>query len=113
MKNLQINAPEWAKAGNDCVWQASYDVKAADNVRILRIESRSAITAVVAKIVDRCSILGVHTDYYISVPNFCVAIPCIGSLGETNWITERLIGAGMPVADAVTTAQVLRTGGDF
>lgn len=113
MKKTQISAPEWANVGNDCVWLASYDVKAAENVRMIRIESRSAIEIVAAKMLYHNSILGSHTMYFVSSPNYGIAIPSICSLTETNWISERLIGAGMPVVDAVTTAQVLREVGDF
>lgn len=112
MNNLQIIAPEWAKTGSIRVWHALFKVKSADNVRMITIESRSSIELVVSKLLD-CTMFGDITKYYISSPNFGVAIPCIGSLSETHWITEHLIGAGMPTPDAVTTAQVLREIGDF
>ena len=58
MQNLQIIAPEWAGAGNTREWQAAYRVVAADNTRMVIIESRSTIDIVIAKIMDHNSILG-------------------------------------------------------
>ena len=113
MKEMQIIAPKLASAGDIQSWHATYQVTAADNVRLLAIESRSSIDVVVAKIVNHSTIFGTHVRYYVSSPNFGIAIPCIGSLAETNWITEHLVGAGMSKPDAVTVAQVLRELGDF
>lgn len=113
MKSLQIIAPEWANAEITREWQATYRVVAADNVRLLAIESRSAIDVVVARISSHSTILGTYTRYYVSSPNYGVAIPWLSSLADTYWITEHLIAAGMPTPDAVTVAQVLREVGDF
>ena len=113
MKNLQIIAPEWANAGNTREWQATYRVVAADNTHMVIIESRSAIDIVIAKIMDHNSILDSYMRYFVSSPNYGIAIPWIDSLRQTNWITERLIAAGMPTPDAITVAQVLREVGDF
>jgi hypothetical protein len=113
MKEMQIIAPKWASAGDIQSWHATYQVTATDNVRLLAIESRSAIDVVLARICSHSTILGTHPRYYVSSPNFGIAIPCIGSLAETNWITEHLIGLGMPTPDAVTVAQVLRDLGNF
>jgi hypothetical protein len=63
--------------------------------------------------IDHSPIFGVYTKYYVSSPNYGVAIPWISSLEDANWITERLIGAGMPTPDAVTVARVLRDLGNF
>lgn len=113
MKEMQIIAPKWASAGDIQSWHATYQVTATDNVRLLAIESRSAIDVVVARIINHSTILGTHSRYYVSSPNYGVAVPWISSLAETNWITERLIAAGMPTPDAITVAQVLQELGDF
>ena len=113
MKKTQIVAPEWANTESIRSWQATYTVLSVDNVRIITIDSRSAIDVVVAKIVNHSTIFGTHVRYYVSSPNFIIAIPCFGSLAETNWITERLIGLGMPTPDAVTVTQVLQELGDL
>lgn len=93
-------------------WTARYAVEGAGDVRLVRIESRSDIVVVVSKIAEN-GFLDVQENYYISSPNFGVAIPGIGSLQETFWITEKLSHARMPAPDAVTVAQVLRDLGDF
>lgn len=93
-------------------WVAEYTVPATGEARLIRIKSRSSIDVVVAKIAEK-SLLGLQESYYISSPNFCVAIPNIPSLQETTWITDKLIENGMPAPDAVTVAQVLRDMDDF
>ena len=113
MKKTQIIAPKWASAGDIQSWHATYQVTAADNVRLLAIESRSAIDVVVARISSHNTILGSYTRYYLSSPNYGIAIPRISSLADAHWINERLIEAGMPTPDAITVAQVLREVGDF
>ena len=85
-------------------WPASYGCASAGEARLVSITSRSTITVVVAKISD---------EYYISAPDYGVAIPSIGSLRDTFWIREKLAAAGMPEADAVTVAQVLNDIGSF
>ena len=90
----------------DCdmqTWPAEYTIQGACAARLIRIESRSAIDVVVAKI----------SDYYVSCPDFGVAIPGIGSLQENFWIMEQLMRSGLPAPDAVTVAQVLRDLDDF
>lgn len=113
MKEMQIIAPKWASAGDIQSCHATYQVTATDNVRLLAIESRSAIDVVVTRIVNHSTILGTHSRYYVSSPNYGVAIPWISSLADARWISEHLIAAGMPTPDAVTVAQVLRELGDF
>lgn len=93
-------------------WPARYDYWGVEDARLIRIESRSAIDVVVAKIAEN-GLLGVQTNYYISSPNFGVAIPGIPSLQEEYWITEQLLNHEMPAPDAVTVAAVLRDLGDF
>ena len=93
-------------------WPARYAVLGVGEVRLVRIESRSAIDVVVAKIAEN-SFLGPQTSYYVSSPNFGVAIPGIPSLQETYWIAEQLLNHEMPAPDAVTAAEVLRDLGDF
>lgn len=88
-------------------WSARYAVLGFGNARLIRIESRSAIDVVVAKIAEN-AFLGPMDTYYISSPNFGVAIPGIQNLSEEFWITEQLLMREMPVPDAVTIAQVLR-----
>lgn len=110
-KELTVKAPK----DIDCdmkQWPARYTVEGAGDARIVRIESRSAIDVVAAKIVEN-GLLGPQENYYISSPNFGVAIPSIPSLQETYWITEKLLSHEMPAPDAVTVAQVLRDLGDF
>lgn len=93
-------------------WPARFFVSGAENAQLVQIQSRSAIDVVVAKIAENGP-LGVQANYYISSPTFGVAIPSIPSLLEEYWITEQLLGHGMPAPDAVTVAAVLRYLGDF
>lgn len=91
-----------APAAFDCdqkEWPAKYRIIGFDPAMLIQIESRSSIDVVVALVQD---------DFYISSPNFGVAIPSINNLNDAFWITEKLIHAGMPTPDAVTVAQVLR-----
>lgn len=103
-KNLECDKKEW---------EAKYKVIGAGNARKVWIEARSAIEVIIAKLEEDCGLLGLMTHYYISSPNFNVAIPCIGSLRETYWIMEKLLNLGMPAPDAVTVAAVLDHMGDF
>ena len=80
-------------------WLARYTVTGTAEAMLIRIQSRSSIEVVVANIQE---------SYYISSPNFGVAIPDISSLESTNWITDALLRNEMPAPDAVTIAQVLR-----
>lgn len=93
-------------------WPARYAVLGAGEARLVRIESRSAIDVVVAKIAEN-GFLGPQESYYISSPNFGVAIPGIPSLLEDYWIAEQMLNHEMPAPDAVTVAAVLRDLGDF
>lgn len=93
-------------------WPARYAVLGSGEARLIRIESRSSIDVVVAKIAEN-GFLGPQTSYYIAAPNFGVAIPGISTLEETYWITEKLLNHEMPAPDAVTVAAVLRDLGDF
>lgn len=113
MIEMQIIAPKCASTGHIQSWHTTYQVTATDNVRFIAIESQSAIDVVVSRISSHDTILGTYTRYYISSPNYGVAIPWISSLAETNWITEHLLGAGMPTPDAITVAQVLQDLGNF
>ena len=113
MRKTQIIAPAWANTESIRSWQATYTVLSVDNVRIITIDSRSAIDVVVARICSHNTILGSYTRYYLSSPNYGIAIPWLNSLADTYWITERLIAAGMPTPDAITVAQVLQELGDF
>lgn len=93
-------------------WPARYAVLGAGDARLVRIESRSSIDVVVAKIAEN-GFLGPQESYYVSSPTFGVAIPGIPSLQETYWITEQLLNLEMPAPDVVTVAAVLRNMGDF
>lgn len=93
-------------------WAARYVILGTGEARLIRIESRSSIDVIVAKIAEK-GFLGSQVSYYISCPNFGVAIPNIPTLQETFWITEKLVHADMPAPDAVTVAQVLRDMDDF
>lgn len=111
MTQITIKTPEYI----DCdikEWNAAYRAEGQRDVRLVRIESRSAVEVIVAKISQE-TILGTLVEYYISSPNFRVAIPGISTLYETHWITEQLLNAELPAPDAVTVAQVLRDMGDF
>lgn len=91
-------------------WPAEYTIQGAGTARLIRIESRSAIDVVVAKISEN-ALFG-HT-FYVSCPDFGVAIPGIETLQDTFWITEKLMRSGLPAPDAVTAAAVLHDLGDF
>lgn len=93
-------------------WPARYTVQSAGTAMLIHIEARSAIDVIVAKI-SETSILGLQENYYISSPNFGVAIPCVPNLQEDYWITEQLIRHEMPAPDAVTVAAVLRDTGNY
>lgn len=103
MRTIEIKSPDWIE-GTPRKWNARYSITAeTSSVCVIFIESRSSIEVVVAKAE---SLSG--EQYYISSPNFGVAIPGIPSMRETHWITEKLIHGGMPGVDAATVAQVLR-----
>ena len=93
-------------------WTAQYDLLGAGDARLIRIRSRSAIDVVVAKIAEN-TVLGPVENYYVSSPNFGVAIPGISSLLETHWIIEKLLQHEMSATDAITIAYVLQDLGDF
>lgn len=108
---ITVKAPE----NIDCdmkKWTARYTITGTGAARLVRIQSRSALDIVIAKIAQT-GFSGPQAIYYISSPNFGVAIPGISSLEDTYWITEQLILNDMPAPDAVTVASVLQTIGDF
>lgn len=111
MKEITILAPA-SEAEDLREWTARYTVTADANVRSIYVEARSSIEIIVAKL-RSSSFIGELVQYHISVPNFGVAIPGIGELGETHWISEHLTGTGMPKPDALTVAQVLRDLGNY
>lgn len=111
-KTINIKAPEWVKASDPQVWPAKYTVAGTDNVRYITIEARSLIEVVVALYKDPHPLWG-GNRYYISSPNFNVAIPYAPDLSDPHWLTEKLLDAEMNAPDAVTVAQVLRDMGDF
>lgn len=88
-------------------WSAEYTVQGNRDAQIVRIKSRS-ITVVIAKIMENLPLVGTTVTYYISVPNYGIALPEIESLNESAWIVDRLLVRNMPRVDAVTIAQVLR-----
>lgn len=103
MREIIVKAPKWADLDGAQKWPARFTVSGSENVRVVQIESRSWIDIVIAK--D-------PFNYYISSPNFGVAIPGIGSMSENHWIAEKLIQK-MPAPDALTVAAVLQEIGDF
>ena len=109
LKTITVKAS--AKVGTRSEWPAGYFVRGTGDVRHIAIEARSAIEVVVAKIITNPFEVG--AEYYISSPNYGVAIPGISSLEEDFWIHEKLVGEGMPLADAITVARVLLDMGDF
>lgn len=119
-KTITIKCPEWihlepcpwaAKQYTD-TWPATYTVNGVQNVRYITIESRSFIEILVALHHVQNRFLG-DVQYYISSPNFNVAIPYTPDLMDTLWITEQLIDAQMNTPDAITVAQVLRDIGNY
>lgn len=119
-KTIQIKCPDWVKV-EPCPWAAkqygrewpaTYEVAGVQNVRYITIEARSLIEVVVALHNVQNKLFG-GAKYYISSPNFNVAIPYTPELDETHWITEKLLEAEMNAPDAVTVAQVLRDMGNF
>ena len=86
-------------------WNAEYTVQGNRDAQIVRIKSRSSITVVIAKIMENLPLVGTTVTYYISVPNYGIALPEIENLNESAWIVDRLL---VPRVDAVTIAQVLR-----
>lgn len=106
-----INAPKDMECNAE-QWSAKYTILGEGEARLIRIESRSCIDVIVSKVTER-GFLGLQTSYYISSPNFGVAIPGIPTLQETYWITEQLLDHKMSAPDAVTVAQVLRELEDF
>jgi len=114
-KTILVNAPDGIDTDIQ-TWNAAYRVTAGADAIQIDIEARgSAIEVVVAKIVQQNGFApdGQYTNYYISSPNYGVAIPSIPTLGETWWIMEKLIEADMPAPDAVTVSKVLAEIGDF
>lgn len=105
MKNISIQ-PSWTGDTNESGWDARYQVTRGTNAIYVKITARSEIEVVVAKLPDPYGYGG--SSYFISSPNFGVAIPGISSLFETFWITEQLVAKDMPESDAMTVAQVLR-----
>ena len=89
-------------------WNAEYTVQGNRDAQIVRIKSRSSITVVIAKIMENLPLVGKTITYYISVPNYGIALPEIENLNESAWIVDRLLVRNMPRVDAVTIAQVLR-----
>lgn len=109
MKEITIKAPRHIDCDSK-EWPAKYTVYPGADTRVLLIDSRSTIEILVAKVfMPRSS----GINYLISSPNFYVAIPEIGTLMDTFWITEKLRALGMPAPDAVTAAQVLADMGNF
>lgn len=108
---ITIKAPKGVECSAQS-WSARYVVLGAGEARLVRIESRSLLHVAVAKIAEN-NFLGPETGYYISVPNFGIAIPEVPSLLETHWIMEQLMNNKLPAPDAVTVAQVLQELEDF
>lgn len=111
MERIVIKAPQGVDVGSHKSWEACYKVTKGNGAIHVGIEARSAVEVIVAKLPDVYGYGGFN--YYISSPNFNVAIPNIGTLHETWWIMEKLINNDMPAADAVTVATVLAVIGDF
>lgn len=111
MERIVIKAPQDIDTGSQRTWEATFKVVQGTDAMLVNIEARSAIDVIVAKLPDVYGYGGFN--YYISSPNFNVAIPNIGTLHETWWIMEKLMNNDMPAADAVTVAKVLADIGDF
>ena len=56
-------------------WSAEYTVQGNRDAQIVRIKSRSSITVVIAKIMENLPLVGKTITYYISVPNYGIALP--------------------------------------
>ena len=89
-------------------WNAEYTVQGSRDAQIVRIKSRSSITVVIAKIMENLPLVGKTITYYISVPNYGIALPEIENLNESAWIVDKLLVRNMPRVDAVAIAQVRR-----
>lgn len=111
-KTIEINVPSDIETTQQRQWVAHYKVCGNADAKLIEIEARSYIEVIVAKI-SRNTVIGPDTSYYVSSPNFGVAIPSIPSLLEGSWIREKLMEAGLPMPDAVTISQVLRDMEDF
>lgn len=70
-------------------WNAEYTVQGNRDAQIVRIKSRSSITVVIAKIMENLPLVGKTVTYYISVPNYGIALPEIESLNESASRTTR------------------------
>lgn len=110
MKTISIQTT-WTGDSNQIGWNARYQITRVTDAIYVKITARSDVEVVVAKLPDPYGYGG--NSYFISSPNFGVAIPGIPSLFETFWITEQLVAKGMPESDAMTVAQVLRDIEDF
>ena len=75
-------------------WNAEYTVQGNRDAQIVRIKSRSSITVVIAKIMENLPLVGKTVTYYISVPNYGIALPEIESLNESAWIVAKYAACG-------------------
>lgn len=79
------------------------------NVALIRaVNAREPICVFDKRSNGNLPLVGTTVTYYISVPNYGIALPEIESLNESAWIVDKLLVRNMPRADAVTIAQVLR-----
>lgn len=97
MKTIVVRCPKWAKSRLS-EWPASYAIGSSGNFRLINIESRSALTVTVGK-------AGAY--FYIGCPSYFCSVPPVCDLAESFWISEYLVGSGVPMVDAVTIVQVL------
>lgn len=105
LKIISINPKLYDRYSTEKPWEARYWCTHHDGSSVaISVESRSAFDIIVTRI---------NYSYYISVPGYGIALPNIGSIEDTFWITEKMVARDMPIPDAITAAQVLADFGNF
>ena len=73
-------------------WNAEYTVQGNRDAQIVRIKSRSSITVVIAIIMENLPLVGKTITYYISVPNYGIALPEIeNSVFRCHFVSSRFL----------------------
>ena len=96
------------QATTEAVLKLANSGRESGEARYVKIRANSEIEVVIAKLP-----MMFGTEYFISSPNFGVAIPSISSLDDSFWIKEKFIAAGVPDIDAAAIAKVLADIRDF
>ena len=109
-KTISIHT-DWTGSSGPSSWEAQYQIIRGVDAIFVAISSRSEIEVVVAKLDDPNG--SGRKVFFVSCPNFGIALSSVSSLTETSWIAERLIVQNMPESAALTLTQVLQDVGDF